>query len=218
MGRPIAPDSTDVSVSVYMVDRTTGLPDTGIAYNDAGMSIQYRRGPLGSLTTITAATLAAVTTAHADGGFIHERDGQYRVDLTDAAVASGVDGVELFVSTTDAIGVPVYFPLNFLASSGVTTACASALSTYDGPTNAEMVSAFTEIKGATWAAGTDTLEKIRDKQTDIETDTAEIGTAGAGLSNIQLPVQNTAIVANVTKVNSITVGGAGTDDDPWGPA
>lgn len=39
---------------------------------------------------------------------------------------------------------------------------ASALATYDGPTNAEMVAAFTEIKGATWSA-TDTLEAIRDR-------------------------------------------------------
>jgi len=47
--------------------------------------------------------------------------------------------------------------------------CDTALTDYDGPTNTEMVDAFTEIKGATWAAGTDTLEHIRDKETDIET-------------------------------------------------
>jgi len=62
--------------------------------------------------------------------------------------------------------------------------CDTALTDYDPPTNTEMVAAFTEIKGATWAAGTDTLEHIRDKQTDIETDTAEIGTAGAGLTAV----------------------------------
>lgn len=60
----------------------------------------------------------------------------------------------------------------------------TSLSAYNGPTDAEMIAAFTEIKGATWAAGTDTLEHIRDKQTDIETDTAEIGTAGTGLTDL----------------------------------
>ena len=35
----------------------------------------------------------------------------------------------------------------------------TALADYDGPTNTEMVAAFTEIKGATWS-GTDTLEGI----------------------------------------------------------
>ena len=65
---------------------------------------------------------------------------------------------------------------------------ATELGTYDGPTKAEMDTAFTEIKGGTWAAGTDTLEHIRNKQTDIETDTSDIqtqvGTAGAGLTDL----------------------------------
>ena len=52
--------------------------------------------------------------------------------------------------------------------------CDTALTDYDAPTNTEMIAAFTEIKGATWAAGTDTLEHIRNKQTDIEADTAAI--------------------------------------------
>jgi hypothetical protein len=39
---------------------------------------------------------------------------------------------------------------------------AGTLATYDPPTNAEMVAAFTEIKGGTWSA-TDTLEAIRDR-------------------------------------------------------
>lgn len=38
----------------------------------------------------------------------------------------------------------------------------TALADYDPPTNTEMVAAFTEIKGATWAT-TDTLEAIRDR-------------------------------------------------------
>ncbi len=39
---------------------------------------------------------------------------------------------------------------------------ATELGTYDAPTNAEMVAAFTEVKGTTWAT-TDTLEAIRDR-------------------------------------------------------
>lgn len=39
---------------------------------------------------------------------------------------------------------------------------ADALNAYDPPTNTEMVAAFTEIKGASWAT-TDTLEAIRDR-------------------------------------------------------
>lgn len=63
-----------------------------------------------------------------------------------------------------------------MASAATATTIAAELATYDGPTKAEMDSAFTEIKGATWASGTDTLEHIRNKQTDIETDTQSIET------------------------------------------
>jgi len=57
-----------------------------------------------------------------------------------------------------------------------------------GRLGAEMGAAFTEIKGATWDSGTDTLEAIRNKETDIETDTqdlqTQVGVDGAGLTNL----------------------------------
>lgn len=52
--------------------------------------------------------------------------------------------------------------LNDVSTAQVNTEVDTALADYDGPTNAEMTSAFTEIKGATWST-TDTLEAIRDR-------------------------------------------------------
>ncbi len=49
------------------------------------------------------------------------------------------------------------------ATDQINAACDTALTDYDAPTKAEMDAAFTEIKGATWASGTDTLEAIRDR-------------------------------------------------------
>ena len=73
-------------------------------------------------------------------------------------------------------------PWNSAWDAEVQSECTDALNAYDPSTNTEMVAAFTEIKGATWAAGTDTLEHIRNKQTDIEADTdailADTGTDG----------------------------------------
>lgn len=70
----------------------------------------------------------------------------------------------------------------------VQTAAAAALTAYDPPTHAEVTAGFTEIKGATWDSGTDTLEAIRNKETDIETDTqdlqTQVGVDGAGLTSI----------------------------------
>jgi len=58
----------------------------------------------------------------------------------------------------------------------------------------------------TYDQTTDSLEAIRDKETDIETDTAEIGVAGAGLTNINLPDQTMDIVGNITGNLSGSVG------------
>lgn len=52
--------------------------------------------------------------------------------------------------------------LNDVSTAQVNAEVDTALGDYDGPTNAEMTAAFTEIKGATWST-TDTLEAIRDR-------------------------------------------------------
>jgi len=62
----------------------------------------------------------------------------------------------------------------------------TALTDYDAPTNTEMVAAFTEIKGATWAAGTDTLELIRDKETDIDAAIAALNNLSAAQVNAEV--------------------------------
>ena len=51
---------------------------------------------------------------------------------------------------------------NDLSAAQVNAEADQALADYDGPTNTEMVAAFTQIKGSTWAT-TDTLEAIRDR-------------------------------------------------------
>lgn len=51
---------------------------------------------------------------------------------------------------------------NDLSAAQVNAEADQALADYDGPTNTEMVAAFTQIKGAGWST-TDTLEAIRDR-------------------------------------------------------
>jgi len=222
-GRPIAPDSVDQSTVLRALDSTTFLPYTTFAYNTAGIDMWYRREGAAKVS-ITEATLAALTTAHADGGIIHIGDGYFRMDLPDAAVAAGVDGVAVGGTATGVVIIGTYHPLNFITAAGVQSECNDALVAYDPPTNTEMVNAFTEIKGATWSSTTDTLEKIRDKETDIEADTAEIGTAGVGLTALATAANQTAIKAktdsltftkagevdaNIQSVNGVTVNGDG---------
>lgn len=86
--------STSRKVEVAVFDIATGLPYTTAAYNDAGISLWYRRGVAGAKTTITTST-QTVTGAYSSGGFVAVGNGRYRLDLPDAALASGVDEVEI---------------------------------------------------------------------------------------------------------------------------
>ncbi len=85
--------STDRSVPIYAFDNTTGLPKADLAYNSSGVDLWYRREGA-AVVSITEATLASLTTAHTDGGFIAVANGEYRLDLPDAAFASGANYVD----------------------------------------------------------------------------------------------------------------------------
>lgn len=85
--------STDRSVPIYAFDNTTGLPKVDLAYNSSGVDLWYRREGA-AVVSITEATLASLTTAHADGGFIAVANGEYRLDLPDAAFATGANYVD----------------------------------------------------------------------------------------------------------------------------
>lgn len=86
--------SVDRSVTIRIVDSTDGTPETGVAYNTSGIDLWYRREGAAKVS-ITEATLAALTTAHADGGFLHIGDGYCRLDLPDAAFATGANHVDV---------------------------------------------------------------------------------------------------------------------------
>jgi len=86
--------ATSVSVNVFIQDSssTTGAGLTGLAFNSAGLTAYYAL-PRAAPVAIALATLAAVTSAYSSGGF-KELDssnmpGWYRLDIPDAALASG---------------------------------------------------------------------------------------------------------------------------------
>jgi hypothetical protein len=103
--------STDVSVVIRIIDSTDGTPETGVVFNTSGIDLEYRREGAAS-TDITEATLAALTTAHTDGGFLHIGNGYYRLDLPDAACASGVAGVLVHGTVTGMVVIGCYIDLD----------------------------------------------------------------------------------------------------------
>lgn len=102
--------TTDVSVVIRIIDSATGVPETAVEHNTSGIDLQYRREGAAS-TAITEAALAALTTAHTDGGIEHIGNGYYRLDLPDAACASGVTGVLVHGTITDMVVVGCYVQL-----------------------------------------------------------------------------------------------------------
>ena len=88
MGRPIKKGSTDQSTVIRILDSTTFLPETAVEYDTAGIDLWFRREQE-TKTSITEAALAALDSAHSDGGIEHIGDGYYRLDMPDAACAAG---------------------------------------------------------------------------------------------------------------------------------
>jgi len=88
---------TSLRAYVFIQDSsvTTGAGLTGLVYNSSGLVASYVR-PGASRTAITLAT-QTVTGAFSSGGFVEvdatNMPGVYRLDIPDAALATGVDSV-----------------------------------------------------------------------------------------------------------------------------
>jgi hypothetical protein len=98
MSRIVKKGAADQTIYVEVLDSTstTGGRKTGLAYNTSGLVAYYARNR-GAATAITLADLAAADSSHSDGGFKEvssaNMPGVYRLDLPDAAVATGADSV-----------------------------------------------------------------------------------------------------------------------------
>lgn len=93
--------TTDQSLFFELVDSSTGLPKTGIVYTS--ITAAYVRTRIAK-ADITPATLASAAAAHSDGGFILVNDttnpGLYRLDVPDAAFATGAPEVIITIVAT----------------------------------------------------------------------------------------------------------------------
>ncbi len=108
--------TTNVSTVIRILDSTTFLPEQAVEHDESGIALWYRRDvdpgstPL-AVVAITEVTLAALTTAHADGGLEHMDDGYYRLDLPDAAFAAGAIGVQIGGTITGMLVEGSYHPI-----------------------------------------------------------------------------------------------------------
>lgn len=108
--RPIVKGSTSQSVVIRIVDATDGSPEQAVEHNTSGLNLWYRREG-GSVVAITPVALAAANSAYASGGIEHLDDGYYRIDLPDAAVVTGSNGVLVGGNCTGMVIIGCYVPL-----------------------------------------------------------------------------------------------------------
>lgn len=88
--------STSRSVTIRIIDATAGTPETGVVYNSAGIDLWYRRED----ALVVDITEAELTTPDLEdtwetGGFLHISDGEYRLDVPNAAFAAGKNYVDI---------------------------------------------------------------------------------------------------------------------------
>ena len=94
--------TNNVSMTVRIIDDSDGTPEQGVVSDTAGIAFWYARQGATN-TAIVEATLTGLVAAHADGGIRHIDDGEYRLDLPDAAIATGVDWVQVGGAVTGMI-------------------------------------------------------------------------------------------------------------------
>lgn len=100
--RLVKKGATSQSIYFEVLDSTstTGGRKTGLAYNTSSLTAYYVRNG-GSATAITLATLAAANSAWSSGGFKEvdatNMPGLYRLDVPDAALASGAESVVITI-------------------------------------------------------------------------------------------------------------------------
>ena len=108
----------DASKTVYvrLRDSTTGLAKTGLTFESAGNACYYTL-PLAVDVQIPLVTLAAPTTSYSSGGFVQvdatTSKGLYRLDLPDAAIASGafvVINIEFDGIIEESMTIPLHTP------------------------------------------------------------------------------------------------------------
>jgi len=126
----VTEDSEDVTLDVYAVDSRSGLPKTDLVAGDIIASYHRTR----SVRVAVNVSSVGVADAHSDGGWAEvdatNEAGVYRIDLPDAAVATGADFVIVALQATDTLIAPLRVQLIGVDFAKIATA--TALDVVDG--------------------------------------------------------------------------------------
>jgi len=82
--------SVDQSITVFIMDSTSGLPEANVSAGTSGLLLWYWREKQGKIE-FSATNLASISATHMDYGIAAIGNGEYRLDPPDAAWASSAD-------------------------------------------------------------------------------------------------------------------------------
>lgn len=180
--------ATDQTIYFEILDSTstTGGRKTGLAFDTASLVASYVR-TRGTRTAITLATLAAADSAHSDGGFKEvdatNMPGIYRLDLPDAAVATGAEEVVVTLKGASGMGQ---------VSRTISLVDNSAKDIFD------------RIGAPAGASASADIAAIKSQTAAIETDTQDIqGRLPAALVSGRIDASVGAMAANVLTATAI---------------
>lgn len=132
MARTMLAGATSQSIYMVILDSTstTGGRKTGLAFNTASLTAYYVLNG-GSAVAITLATLAAANSAYSSGGFKEvdatNMPGVYRLDVPNAAIASGPGAVITLKGATGMVQVDIEIQLEAINAQDSVRAGLTAL-------------------------------------------------------------------------------------------
>lgn len=200
----------DKTIDIFIADSssTTGAGLTGLAFNSAGLACYYRRGATGAATALALAT-QTVGGAHSDGGFVEissaNMPGWYRLDLSDAIIATGVPYVTMMLrGATNMAPLPLELQL---VDFDPEDAAALGLSRLDAAITTRSSHSAADV----WAVGSRTLTSFGTLVADIWANATRTLTSLSGL----VPANFTALSITAAGLVDITQAAA---DKVWGSA
>lgn len=172
--------ATDVIIMIKWLNKSDGTSATTVDYNSAGISVNYvRRGFDDAAIALADGTDPDVADdAHSDGQMIHVYNGVCRLDLPDAVCASGLASGQKYIvisgESDDFEMVDVVIQL----TEGVPGASASSQTSVDD-VQTDVDTLLTRLGTPSDLGGGATVAA---NLSDIESQTDDIGAAGAGLT------------------------------------
>ena len=198
----IPKDSTSQSLNIYCWDPTTNGPKTGLLYTT--ITANYVR-PGAAYTAITPLTQTP-TGAYSSGGFCEisatYAPGWYRLDIPNAALATGVEEVTLVIlSGTDVVGqetIDLFYKISDIQSGLATATNVSDVQTH--------IDINLDAKVSTRAAPGDILEFTANKLTTGSAGGVFVDAMGSNvITSAQLySTAITAIQANLATATNVT--------------